>query len=83
MFSVFAFLKCLFPFHRANAVSVMSVDLFHKLLFMPQNLKCLCLPLTQRKRESDRGKGGGERSGGARDGISLIQYLLIKQNYFL
>lgn len=68
-----------FAWDRAGAVSRMSVGLF---VFMPQNVGKMSLFTVNRKRARE-GNRGRERSGGARDGISLIQYLLIKQNYFL
>lgn len=57
-----------------------SVDLFHERVFMPQNGGKMSLFTVNREKERNRGR---EKSGGARDGISLIQYLLIKHNYFL
>lgn len=56
--------KNLYACNCADAVSIMSVDLFHKLVFMPRMLvKCLCLLST---RETGRNRVR-ERSGGARD----------------
>lgn len=60
----------------------MLVDFFSEFVFTPPECgwkaSAQCLLLIERERNRER-----ERSGGIADGISLIQYLLLKQGYFL
>lgn len=51
-------------------------------VFMPHSVGEIALFTVNREWAGD-GNRRRERSGGASNGISLIQYLLIKQNYFL